>query len=84
MTLLREFNRQRVKSLDEAVREEIISTNPEEAYRVLVEHRQQQARVETATISIVGYKDRAVISEAKRPMIDAILAILEERRITGP
>ena len=41
--LLREYNRQRVKSLDEQVREEVISANPEEAYQSLIEHRKQQA-----------------------------------------
>ena len=39
--LLREFNRQRVKTFDESLREEIVSADPEEAYVSLLEHRQQ-------------------------------------------
>jgi hypothetical protein len=79
LPLLREFNRQRVKSIDEVVREEIVSTNPDEAHRILVEHRKRQSRVEAKTIEIVGTKHRARISKAKHPMLDAILAILNER-----
>ena len=36
LELLREYNRQRVKTLDEITREEVISANPEEAHRLLV------------------------------------------------
>jgi hypothetical protein len=43
--LLREFNRQRVKSFDEVVREEVLSANPEEAYRALLEARAERAQV---------------------------------------
>jgi hypothetical protein len=76
---LREYNRQRVKSLDEVAREEIISANPEEAHRVLVEHRSQKARVRCATIAIKGVKHRSEITKAKEPMLQAIEAVLEER-----
>ena len=43
LVLLREYNRQRVKSLDEALREEVVSCNPVEAYESLIEYRQQKA-----------------------------------------
>ncbi len=84
VTMLREFNRQRVKSLDEVAREEIVSTNPEEAHRVLLEHRRQRSRIDADTIVIVGSKHRAEISKAKAPMLDAIRAILRERRAYWP
>ena len=84
LTRLREYNRQRVKSLDEIAREEIVSINPEEAYRALVQHRKQQAQIDTQTIIIVGTKQRAEISKAKKPMLDAIRAILKERRDFWP
>jgi hypothetical protein len=76
---LRECNRQRVKSLDERAREQILAANPEEEYRALVEHRRRQAKVDVATIPIVGTARRARISKAKEPMLQAILAILEAR-----
>jgi hypothetical protein len=81
---LRECNRQRVKSLDEAAREEIISANPEEAHRFLVEHRQQRAHVPTETILIRGMKWRSEITKAKEPMLQAIEGILAERRAFWP
>jgi hypothetical protein len=83
-TILREYNRQRVKSFAEIAREEIISTNPEEAHRALVEHRTQQARIDVTTRAIVGTKRRAQISKAKQPMLNAILGILEARRDYWP
>jgi hypothetical protein len=82
--LLREYNRQRVKSFDEIVREEVISADPEEAHRLLVEHRRQKAEVTADTITIEGMKHRARISAAKVPMLEAVLAVLEERRDFWP
>jgi ParB-like nuclease domain len=84
MTRLREANRQRVKTVTEIAREEIAAANPEEAYRALVEHRQQRACVDAQTIQIVGSKHRAEISKAKEPMLQAILAVLEARRKFWP
>jgi hypothetical protein len=79
-----ECNRQRVKSLDELAREQILAANPDEEYRALVEHRRRQAAVDVATIPIVGTARRARISKAKEPMLQAILAILDERRSYWP
>jgi hypothetical protein len=84
LPVLREFNRQRVKSLDEVVREEVVSMDPEESYRLLVEHRQARARVQVQQIVITGEKRRARISKAKQPFLDAIQAILEDLRDYWP
>jgi hypothetical protein len=84
LTLLREYNRQRVKSFDEVVREEVLSADPEEAYQALVEHRRQRARVKVDAITIEGRKHRARITDAKRPFLDAILHILEAYRDYWP
>ena len=78
--LLREHNRHRVKTRDEQLREEIVSINPEETYQALIDYRQAQASVSSETIEIRGKKHRAEISDAKWPMLKAVLAILEERR----
>src|SRR5262249_44982507 len=80
LILLRECNRQRVKSIDEILREEIVSANPEEAYRALLEHRREQSQIRVDTIAIEGYKHRARITEAKRPFLDAVLDILQDYR----
>jgi hypothetical protein len=78
LLLLREYNRQRVKSLDEVVREEVLSADPEESHRLLIEYRRQQAMLHTKTVEIEGIKRRAEISGAKQPFLDAILSILDE------
>jgi hypothetical protein len=82
--LLRDFNRQRVKSFDEVVREEIVSADPEESYRLLLEHRKQQARVTGETILIEGKKHRCEISAAKKPMLDAVVAVINGLREYWP
>ncbi len=40
---LREFNRQRIKTFDEKLREEVVSADPAAAYKSLIEHRQNQS-----------------------------------------
>lgn len=82
--LLREYNQQRVKSLDERLREELVSVDPAEAYQSLIEHRQQAACIATSPMRIVGEKRRAGISSAKRPFLDAIQRVLDERRRFWP
>ncbi len=84
IVLLREFNRQRVKTFAEKIREEVISTDPREAYQSLIEHRQQQLYADTPdTIVMRGSKRRAEISAAKEPMLNAIKRVLAERRKFG-
>jgi len=57
-----EYNRQREKSLDEKLREEIVSANPEESHRLLIEQRKRAADVSVAGFHILGRKHRAKIS----------------------
>lgn len=78
--LLREYNRQREKSLDERLREEIVSADQEDTYRELVEHRQQASRINTATVALKSRRRRAEISAAKLPMLRAVLQVLEDRK----
>ncbi len=82
--LLREYNRQREKSLDERLREEIVSVNVDDAYASLVQHRQKASAISAETVTLGECKGRATITDAKKPMLDAILAILEERREFWP
>jgi hypothetical protein len=84
VAILREYNRQRVKSFDEVLREEVVSMNPEEAYRELVAHRKAQSLVDVQAIAIQGHKRRCKISKAKTPFLDAIEAILERLRDFWP
>jgi ParB-like chromosome segregation protein Spo0J len=82
--LLREYNRQRDKTADEKLREELVTSNPVEAYQSLVDYRREQARVATPALRIVGETRRCAITDAKQPMLDAILTILKERRPYWP
>ncbi len=84
LRLLREYNRQREKTLAEKLREEVVSADPEEAHESLMEHRRRQAFVDLETIEISGQKTRARITSAKEPMLNAILEVLEAQRDFWP
>lgn len=81
---LREFNRQRVKGLDEQLREEIISADPAEAHRVLTDYRQQSSRVDVDLMTLHSRRQRKQISDARRPLLEAVLQVLDERRDFWP
>ena len=78
LKLLCLYNRQRVKTLTEMTREEIVCADPKEAYRALQEHRRRAAQVSAHAIEIGGKKHRAKISDAKIPFLDAIRAVLDD------
>lgn len=82
--LLREFNRQRDKSNDEKLREEILTVDPHEAYASLIAHRDQRARVDVETMSLKPRKRRARITDAKRPMLEAVKVVVEALRQYWP
>jgi hypothetical protein len=84
LPLLRECNRQRTKTLDEILREEVVSANPEESHRLLLEYRRQASQVKVETGIIHGTKHRAVITDAKKPFMDSIKAILDRLRDYWP
>lgn len=77
---LREYNRQRNKTFDEKLREEVVSANPEVAYQSLIEHREERSQLDIETIDIRGEKRRCIISEAKTPMLKAVKQIIEKLR----
>ncbi len=78
LVLLREYNRQRTKNLDEIVAEEVVSTNPNEAHRKLLDYRREQQSEILDAIDTSGARVRKRISAAKRPFLDAIKKILDE------
>jgi len=75
---LREFNRQRVKSLDEVLREAVVESDPEEAYESLIAHRKAKAKVNVETMDIREGKQRVKVSEGKQPMLKACQDIVAE------
>jgi hypothetical protein len=78
LVLLREHNRQRNKTFDEKLREEVVSANPEVAYLSLIEHREEREQLDIETIDIRGEKQRCEISKAKAPMLAAVKQIIEK------
>lgn len=85
-TLLTEYNRQRSKSLDEMLNEEIARVDPDEAYEALCSARAERAEnaLPADTIRLRGHRARASISNAKRPFLDAIRGVIAEREAFWP
>lgn len=81
--LLREYNRQRSKSLDEQLREEVVSLDPDAAYQTLLEHRRQKSdKSDFSTLAAIAMSEtrrRKSISRAKEPMLAAVQRIIAER-----
>src|SRR5262249_39574862 len=82
--MLVECNRQRKKTLDETIREVVVSNNPEEAHRNLVAHRKKAAEVKGDFIKIEGRKHRAKVSKGKEPMLRCLIRIVNAQRHYWP
>ncbi len=82
--LLREYNRQREKTHDERLREEMLTVEPEEAYQALIQHRRNAAEVKITQMPLGARKRRSRITAAKRPMLKAIQRVLQELRPYWP
>lgn len=80
IVLLRENNRQREKSFDEKLREELINVDPSVAYQSLIEHRAKQSKVKVESLDMGDVKRRAEITKAKLPFLDAILGVLDDHK----
>jgi hypothetical protein len=74
--LLVQYNQQRVKSLDEVIREEVITSNPDDAHRALIEYRKAASRVSGEFLKIEGKKVRCAISKAKWEFLEAVKRIV--------
>ncbi len=84
VVLLREFNRQRVKSIDMQLREAIIDTNPLEARAELIQYRREKAKVGQDPLLMGECKNRRAISAAKIPLLNAIIDVVNDRREYWP
>jgi hypothetical protein len=79
-----EYNRQRVKSLDEIAHEFAIDISPEGAYRSLIEQRKAESAVSGDFLVVGGKKARKGISVAKQQMLDAAVRIINEQKDYWP
>ncbi len=83
---LREFNRQRVKGVEESVREQhvdaSISTNNARAQLQI--DKITRADIRVSKMEIFGTKKRSEISDAMQPFIDAIKKVISETKEFWP
>lgn len=84
IVLLREYNRQRVKSLDEQIREAVIDADPEEARDELLSFRCEKAKVGHVPLLMGDVKTRKEISAAKWEFCASIKYVVEQRREFWP
>jgi hypothetical protein len=82
--LLREHNRQRVKTRDEVLREAVISTDPWKAHRALTAYRRKKAKIKVAPIEIREIARRKEISSAKMDFLRAINKVIEAQKDFWP
>jgi ParB-like chromosome segregation protein Spo0J len=82
--LLREHNRNRDKTRAEKFREELVEVNTIAAHNVLLDFRRAEAAIDLEPLTMSGRKRRAEISAAKTPMLQAVEAVIEERRAFWP
>jgi ParB-like nuclease domain len=74
--LLLAYNRQRVKTRDEQLREEVALINPDKEYAAVTAHRKARSRVKLKPIELRQTAGRYRISEAKMPFVKAIQGII--------
>jgi ParB/Sulfiredoxin domain len=76
LNLLREHNRQRIKSREEILRETVVSVDPKKAHRALTAYRTRKARIKVETIEIRERTRRKEISPAKMAFLAAVQKII--------
>jgi hypothetical protein len=85
--LLVMHNQQRQKSIAEMLAEQVVQSSGDDAHRELVQHRIERSRKASAgcsTMPTSRRRQRAAISAGKRPMLDAVLAVLDDLREFWP
>jgi hypothetical protein len=76
--LLIAHNNQRIKTFAENLREEAALIDPAKAYRRLLSERADRSKVTLPPMVLPTRRRRSKISEAKRPMLDAILKVIND------
>ena len=84
LKLLREHNRQRIKSRDELLCEAVVSGDSRKAHRALTAYRKRKAKIKVPAIEIRDAQRRKVISPAKREFLRAVERIIEEQKDFWP
>ena len=77
VSVLREHNTGREKTLDERLKEKIVDIDPAEAMRAVVDFQVERSKPKSKTVSITDkVKTRSRITEQSRDFADAIIGIL--------
>jgi hypothetical protein len=90
--LLVSFNEQRVKTVDQMLREAVVTTDPRAAYEELLEYRAEQAarvidQANGAGLCLLtpdAARRRSDISPLKRPMLATVRAVVDTNRSYWP
>ncbi len=80
LRLLREYNRQRVKGVDEIIREQAVdaSDSDKQAIAKIIIDRVRRSEISIDAMEIEGTKKRSAITTAKVPFLKAILKVIQE------
>jgi len=84
LKLLVSCNTQRVKNRGEQLREAVVKSNPDEAYRQLLAFRKEKTEIKTETISVGQRGQRKQISKLKFKMVKAVLNVINANRKFWP
>jgi len=86
LRLLREFNRQRVKGVDEIIREQAVdaSESDKQAIAKIIIDRVRRSEISIDAMKIEGTKRRAAITRAKWPFLTAIKTVIQESQDFWP
>jgi hypothetical protein len=76
LRLLREHNRQRIKTRAELLLEAVASVDQQNAHRALIAYRSGKSKIKVTPIDIREVGRRKEISEAKRGFLDAVKSII--------
>jgi hypothetical protein len=79
--VLREFNRQRDKTVAERIREEMVTIEPAKAYEALTAQRifdSMTAIRESDAVTVRQARGRATISAARQPMLEAVQRVIHD------
>jgi len=84
LKLLVNYNRQRIKNRSEQLREAIIRTDKDQAYRKLMDFRREQSKVQTPTMEVKTRGRRKRISKRKFQMVEAVIDVVNANRKFWP
>jgi hypothetical protein len=78
------YNAQRDKSPAVRIHEQLVLTDPEDAYGDLVSERAKASRVNAETLTLGAGRGRSRITSAKQPFLEAIKRVIDELKDYWP